>query len=272
MKKIGFTLILSHVLAFANIAEGRFLIPPFNKSLVKYEPLISKGKMDNRFSLLVWNVHKGKDKLNWIRDMQLLTRASDVVLLQEATDNPLMSNMFQKIINNFSWFLAKSFIYIDSGIASGVSSASAYDIDETILHRTDDREPIVNTPKTVILTYMTMANGDPIAFLNIHGLNRTTNAAFFRQIDETLNLIKDFSGPVVYAGDFNTNNKSKFNKLEERMAAYGLKRIAYEDDNRKHQLDWIYTRGCEVESSEILYHIKTSDHDPLYAKLNCRKN
>jgi len=180
-----------------------------------------------------------------------------------------MIQMYENEIKNLDWYFAKSFTYIKTGNSSGVANASPFQIKKAILHRTTDVEPIVGTPKTVILHYMTMENGQQIAFLNIHGLNRTSNAAFFRQIDETLKLIKDFSGPVVYAGDFNTNNQSKFRGLEKRMQNYGLKRYQYSDDTRKHQLDWIYVRGCEVLNSKILYQFDTSDHKPLYAKLQC---
>jgi len=268
--KISLLIVLSLLFTGHFSFAWKYTIPPFSQSLVKFgASLFSKPLLKNEFSLVVWNVHKGKDGEAWVNDMKILTDNSDVLLVQEAMDDELMIEMYENRIKNYDWFFAKSFTYLQTGNSSGVANASPYQITRSILHRTNDLEPIVGTPKTVILSYMTMESGQPIAFLNIHGLNRTTNAAFYRQIDETLNLIKNFSGPVVYAGDFNTNNKSKFNGLDERMLKYGLKRYNYTEDNRKHKLDWIYVRGCEIEKSEILYQFQTSDHKPLFARLNC---
>lgn len=269
MKTIGSTFFGCLLLVGQFSFAGRYLIPPLAQSLMKFEMGTPKPKLNNNFSLLVWNVHKGGDGQAWVNDMKTLAQSSDVFLLQEAMDDDLMTQMFQSEIDYFDWHVAKSFTYTKTGISSGVANASPFLIDRSILHRTSDLEPIVRTPKTVVLSFMTMANGQPIAFLNIHGLNRTTNAAFFRQMDETLAMIKDFSGPVIYAGDFNTNNKSKMKGLESRMQEYGLKRYEFADDRRKSQLDWIYVRGCNIEMGEILYQIQTSDHSPMYAKFNC---
>lgn len=269
MIKIGSTLV--SLLLVGNVSfASRYLIPPLSQSLVKFEQGSAKFKLNTRFSLLVWNVHKGGDGQAWVDDMKTLAQGADVFLLQEALDDELMTQMYQTEIGYFDWHMAKSFTYTKTGISSGVANASSFLIDRSVLHRTSDLEPIVRTPKTVMLSFMTMTNGQMIAILNIHGLNRTSNEAFFRQMDETLALIKDFSGPVIYAGDFNTNNKAKFKGLEVKMQEYGLKRFEFADDHRKSQLDWIYVRGCHVEKGNILYPVKTSDHAPLYAELNCQ--
>ncbi len=249
---------------------GKYLIPPMEQSLLFFESGLLKEKLKNEFSILVWNVHKGKDGQAWVEDMKSLAHHSDIVLLQEAMNDDLMSRMYLNDLNHFDWHMAKSFTYMKTGVSTGVANASSFLIDQSMLHRTLDREPLVKTPKTVMLSYLTMENGKPLAVLNIHGLNVTTNAAFFRQIDGTLNLIENFSGPVIYAGDFNTNNKAKLEGLDLRMSNYGLKRIEYSNDPRKKKLDWIYVRGCTVESSEVLYQYKTSDHKPLIAKMSCR--
>lgn len=268
MIKIGSTLV--SLLLVGNFSfAGRYLIPPPSQSLVKFVQNIPKLKLNTRFSLVAWNVHKGKDGQGWVNDMKTLAQGADVFLLQEALDDELMTQMYQREIGYFDWYMAKSFTYTKTGISSGVANASSFLMDRSILYRTADLEPIVRTPKTVMLSYMTMTNGQSIALLNIHGLNRTSNEAFFRQMDETLALIKDFSGPVIYAGDFNTNNKAKLKGLEVRMQEYGLQRFEFADDHRKNQLDWIYVRGCQIEKGDILYSVKTSDHAPLYAELNC---
>jgi endonuclease/exonuclease/phosphatase (EEP) superfamily protein YafD len=264
-------IIASSIMFLSQICcAGKYTIPPIEQSLIKFETNSPKEKLKNNFSLLVWNVHKGADGQSWVNDMKILAQNADVFLVQEAMDDELMTDMYQKEINNFDWFFAKSFTYNKSGNSSGVVNASPFQTDQAILYRTLEKEPIVGTPKTVMLSFMTMENGNPIALLNIHGLNRTKNEAFFKQISDTLDLIKNFSGPVVYAGDFNTNNKEKFSGLDSMMAKVGLRRFKFQEDHRKHQLDWIYVRGCRVESSDILYQFQTSDHTPISAKLNCQ--
>lgn len=248
---------------------GRFLIPPAEESLVLYQPVESKAVLQNDFSLLVWNVHKGKDEQAWVEDVKRLSLSSDVFLLQEAMDDSLMSKLFGKDLGNFEWFFAKSFSYTKTQISSGVATGATTESTKTLFHRTTDTEPIIGTPKTTMVSFYKLADGQDIAILNIHGLNRTSNAAFYRQIDESLALVKNHNGPIVYAGDFNTNNKKKFAELIKRMDAYGLKRISYPVDERKNQLDWIFYRGCTVTESEILYNYQTSDHAPLRARLNC---
>jgi endonuclease/exonuclease/phosphatase family metal-dependent hydrolase len=260
---ISFTLLNHQVLA------GRFLIPPIEESLVQYQSAKINTVLDNSFSLVVWNVHKGKDDQAWVDDMIRLAPNGDVFLLQEAMDDKHMKNVFGKDLDMYEWFFAKSFSYTKNLVSSGVASGATAKALGAMFHRTSDVEPIVGTPKTTLTTFYKLLNGKEIAVLNIHGLNKTSNRAFYRQLEETLAFIKNHEGPVVYAGDFNTNNKDKFAELEKRMAAYGLKRITYSTDTRKHKLDWIYYRGCDVIESEILYNYESSDHTPLRARLNC---
>jgi endonuclease/exonuclease/phosphatase (EEP) superfamily protein YafD len=266
-----FRLVLSLVIfffAFHGRAD-RFMIPPFDESLLSYPSLEVLPQLPSEFSMLVWNVHKGKDEEAWVVDMNRLTGRADMFVLQEALDDDQMNQLFKQDLHQYEWYFAKSFSYTKTGISSGVVTGSKFEAWARLLHRTEDREPFVKTPKTVVIAFYQLTNGKNLAVLNIHGLNKTSNEAFFKQIDESLVILKNHEGPVVYAGDFNTNNKSKTEGLNQRLAKIGLKKIGYETDHRKHKLDWIYIRGCTPTESEILYDIKTSDHTPLYAKLKC---
>lgn len=225
--------------------------------------------LNNRFSLLVWNIHKGTGGQVWVDDIKKLGPKHDIFLFQEAMDDNEMTDTAANELRNFELFFAKSFSYTKTLLSSGVATAAISTSTNTILHRTKDLEPIVGTPKTMLLSFFKLANSQTLAILNIHGINRASNEAFYRQIDESLALVKNHEGPVIFAGDFNTNKPEKFDELTKRMTAFGLTMIPYPIDQRKNHLDWIFYRGCQVHESEIMYEIQSSDHFPLHAKLEC---
>jgi endonuclease/exonuclease/phosphatase (EEP) superfamily protein YafD len=248
---------------------GRFMIPPIEKSLIEIQSQRRQDVLNNTFSLLVWNIHKGKAGQAWVNDIQTLGPKHDILLFQETTDDNETIDAAANELKNFDLLFAKSFTYTKTLISSGVATASVSTATNTILHRTKDLEPFVRTPKTTLLSLFKLANGETLATLNIHGINRASNEAFYRQIDESLALVRNHQGPIVFAGDFNTNKREKFDELTKRMTALGLTMITYPNDQRRNHLDWIFYRGCQVRESEILYDVQSSDHFPLHARLEC---
>ncbi len=248
---------------------GRFFIPPYEQSLVTFSPQNTFTQLPQEFTIAVWNVHKGKDETPWVKDMKKISQSTDLLLLQEAMDDELFLKLFTNDLKNFEWHFAKSFSYSKSKTSSGVATGSNVTPRSVYLSRTVDHEPIIGTPKTTLVSFYALNSGNKIAMFNIHGLNKTSNAAFFRQIDEALKYIDHHTGPVIFAGDFNTSNNDKMNGLKTRMEKYGLQMITYPEDHRKNHLDWIFMRDCRILRSEILYDYKTSDHTPLLAKLAC---
>lgn len=88
-------------------------------------------------------------------------------------------------------------------------------------------------------------------------------------------LLQTHQGPVLFGGDFNTNNENKWNILEKLiMEDSGLTPVVFSPDDRKTANTWlfwqadlpidhIFTRGLSVTDSRVWKEFKGSDHDAL---------
>lgn len=104
--------------------------------------------------------------------------------------------------------------------------------------------------------------------LNIHGINFVNNLAFENQIVQNLTRVKAHTGPVIYAGDFNTWNSARKDFLITKAREVGLEAsVLTVNGLPKPILDHILTRGLTVQSGRTLEEITSSDHKPLEVTL-----
>ena len=231
----------------------------------------------NRTSeVLVWNIKKG-EKESFHEDFKNLSEGKDLILLQEFLDaDTIVQTVLDHNVHEYS--LGVSFIYDERTPeeATGVAIGSIAPPVKKVLFRTPAREPFIGTPKvTLCTTYRIQDSKQPLLVCNIHGYNFTTDEDFEKQIEMIAPLLQSHPGPILFGGDFNTNNENKWNILEKLVIRdSGLKPVAFSPDNRKMASSWLFwhadlpldhilTKGLTVRDSRVWKDIEGSDHDPL---------
>jgi endonuclease/exonuclease/phosphatase (EEP) superfamily protein YafD len=227
-------------------------------------------QIPNQFSLLTWNIHKGTEGAPWARDLEALASGSQLVLLQEAVTSGFMTRTLEQL-QNLSFMMAQSFFFSD-GISTGVATGSNITLEEKNFRQSPTREPITNTPKVTLLTVYQMQDGEPLLVMNIHGINFVTNKQWRQQLEDLRPYLLNFTGRIVFAGDFNTWNPGRSDYLDVFANQVGLHEVKFSNDTRSIKLDYIFLRGCTANKARLHSEIKTSDHFPLKAEIDCNSN
>jgi len=224
-------------------------------------------------NVLVWNMFKG-DKPDWQRDFLVLSKNKDLVLMQEVYLDNKMKSTFDK--TDYQYVYAKSFIYNKTLISTGVATASRCASIKNISQRSIPLEPIVSTPKMVVITkYKTSFNTD-LLVLNIHGINFVNYIKLATQLKQAYSIARHHTGPIIFAGDFNTWSKMKLYVLKRFAKKLNLNEVKFENDGRMktfgNPLDHVLYRGFKVISSKVHSNIEGSDHKALDIKLEFNSN
>lgn len=221
----------------------------------------------NKVSLLIWNIQKLKQK-QWEDEFTTLAEGKDLILFQEAYENKIFVEK-TSALNDFTWDFAQSFEYLLYGITTGnMIGSNTRSSNAQVLH-SPDLEPILDTPKATIATTYPVVNGDQeLLVISIHGINFTTNNAFYRQLNQIFALIDKHDGPVIFGGDFNTHNNKRFDFLMREAKKRNLINLEFRDSYLRKKfsgniLDHTLARGLEVIDSYIPKNIKGSDHAPM---------
>ncbi|HLT22942.1 MAG TPA: endonuclease/exonuclease/phosphatase family protein [Bacteriovoracaceae bacterium] len=227
-----------------------------------------------KVNILVWNVQKLKQK-GWPEEFQVFSENKDLILLQEAYENELFLNETASL-NDLRWDFGKSFEYLLYGITTGnMIGANTQPKNVTVLH-SPDNEPILDTPKATLATYYQLTNQEnPLLVISIHGINFTTNKAFYRQLNQVFSLIDEHQGPVIFAGDFNTHNKKRLSFLEKESRKRKLKNLDFKNSHLRKKfsgniLDYTFARNVEIIESYVPENSKGSDHPPMILSLKIK--
>lgn len=248
-----------------------FWIPELDDSL-HYFGSAEGEHLPDRLKILIWNVYKGKRGRAWKNDFLNLTKDCDIVLMQEAMLDGIMPEMWQGDLKNYQWKMATSFIYRSTSHRTGVATGSKFSAKDTKVFRGFDREIFVWTPKVTISSmYATENLEHSLLVINTHALLVTTTKAFIRYIDGVLSTIAHHKGPLIFAGDFNTWNQSRWRGLLHLLKAYGLDHVVIPNDERTLKLDHIFVKDLDVLSAKIWNTIYSSDHSPLELQVQLRK-
>jgi endonuclease/exonuclease/phosphatase (EEP) superfamily protein YafD len=222
----------------------------------KGRPLDAAG-----FSLVCWNMLKGR-RNGWENDFQRLVREGDVVLLQEAhlTDQMLLE-LHRAQLN---WSMATAFRF--RGDEAGVLTAAKIDLQEFCMRRF--QEPWLSTPKTSMLAWFPLTDGEQVVVANVHAIAFTFDAIDFQASWRALEVIlQAYAGPLIVAGDFNTWNADREAIVVNTTRRMGLKPVAFPLDRRTrifgHTIDHVYFRGL-VPVAAVVYEVQTSDHNPMH--------
>lgn len=247
-----------------------FYIPDLNDSL-HYFGSSGIEHLPDQLKILIWNVYKGKRGLAWKNDFLNLGTDKDLILLQEAMQDDVMPALWKEELKSYQWKMATSFIYNSTDHRTGVATGARFGSKETKIFRGFDREIFFWTPKvTMSSLYKTQNSDKELMVINTHALLVTTTKAFIRYIDGILSRISHHRGPLIFAGDFNTWNTSRWQALLSLLKSQGLEHVNLPNDERFLKLDHIFVRELEVHSAKIRNDIYSSDHSPLEVEIRLR--
>ena len=178
-------------------------------------------------------------------------------------------------LREFQFDMGVSFLYSNhSSTATGSIIGSRIQPQQVGFTRTSDLEPYIKTPKTTTFAYYPIEGSDQtLLALSIHGINFAGHDKFVNQIEQSVKVIKNHKGPVIFGGDFNTRTKKRIRYLNLSMKKLGLNEVKFKEDYRTRALrygqilDRVYIRGLVARNSKVLNQIYTSDHKGLSLKL-----
>jgi endonuclease/exonuclease/phosphatase (EEP) superfamily protein YafD len=245
-------------------------LPTDAETIVHYGADSAKSfQIDKPLRIAVWNVHKLADDVS-LTDIKYFSYLSDLTLLQES----MMGNEFADYFNdysNYGWFGAISFLD-RSAKGTGVSTGSRVQPEYEAFVRSEVREPILGSPKMILITkYLVGGAADKaskeLLVANIHGINFVGLYSYQKQIDQLVAAVRAHQGPMIVAGDFNTHMPARRKILEKMAVDLKLDHVVL-DNQRSGRLilDHIFERGLDKITAGVRYDIDSSDHYPLYAQ------
>lgn len=262
-------IVITALLLISNSAwSADYVVVPDTKVIKELHPAPNTQVLTSQLNVLVWNVLKGQHANKWAQDLKTLSANRQLVLLQEGMDDNFMPSVL-KSLDTLGWLIGQSFYNDGDHNGTGVVTGAIQTPFSTAFQRSKDLEPIVKTPKVVLFTTYNMEKGSRLLVVNIHGINFVSTAAFSRQIDAAIGIIKAWQGKVIFAGDFNTWSKPRMDYLNKKAREAQLTQVLFPNDPRDLVLDHIFLRGCYSYKSVVHGNIKTSDHKPLTVDLVC---
>lgn len=215
------------------------------------------------FGLLCWNVHKNNTKHHRFRSyLDEIEERYDFMLFQEANfkDDKYFT------LPHFAFDAAANLEV--RGDFYGVLTASRVESSHAHAYLSEGRESLIGPHKSLLVTRHRFEDGQTLLILNVHAINFRENKLFNRELERFLELLEKQEGAMIVAGDFNTWNKRRMDKLLELSEKLGLEMVPFKhDDHVKsfmgNHLDFIFYRDLElIEHSIDKTHV-LSDHNPL---------
>ena len=221
----------------------------------------------DRFGILCWNVHKNNQKADFALFLKDFTKRCEIdfLLLQEANfeDKGLCS------LENFTFDAAANLEV--NGSFFGVLTASKTESAAAKAYLSDEKESLIGTHKSLLLSRYLFGDGKPLLVLNIHAINFRESSSYERELKRFLDRIGEYGGAMIVAGDFNSWSTARTDKLMAFMGMLGLDYVPFAEKEKiksfmgKH-LDFIFYRGLRLIDSMVPDEHNLSDHNPLFAE------
>jgi endonuclease/exonuclease/phosphatase (EEP) superfamily protein YafD len=224
-----------------------------------------KKYVPDTFGVVCWNVYKKNRVHNGFeRFMQKhFIKNADFMLFQEA----YIKNGSECKLKEFAFEAAANLKMEDRYY--GVLTASRIISQDARAFLTEEREMLLGTHKSLLLTKYRFDDGTELLLVNIHAINFRENSAFGREKERLLEFLADYKGALVIAGDFNTWNKNRMERLSLFRERLALEQVAFSQPVKSifgNPIDFIFYRGLELLESRVVNDHGISDHHPLYAK------
>jgi len=251
-----------------------FEIPPLSESFIKWRGPARAALNPEKIDIVVWNILKAK-RDTFAKDFAAFGKGTDIFMLQEVANTDNFFKAYEAYpehqIHFGVSFNYKKSLFKKERILSGTAISSPVAMIDSGMYRTLHKEPFVRTPKVVTWGILPVEGNQDLLIVNIHGLNMTKNKYFKIQMEKCQEIIEGHNGPVIFAGDFNSSNKTKINAMADLARATGLKEVTFKKDDRRRSrfsklfIDHILYRGLEVKTSRVYGEFDGSDHKAMSA-------
>ncbi|MGC9351699.1 MAG: endonuclease/exonuclease/phosphatase family protein [Sulfurovum sp.] len=227
--------------------------------------------LPNTFGILCWNVYKqNKKHFHFKHYLHTLhqKKSIDICIMQEAAFSDQ-----EKFALEHCTYDAAANIEVNDGFY-GVLTASLVASKRADAYLSEGRESLFGPHKSLLVSHYPLSRGGELLILNVHAINFRENRHYDRELEHFLLRVKDHKGPMIIAGDFNTWNKRRMQRLYHLCRGLGLERVPFSQEDKiksfmGHHLDFIFFRGLELLEYEVIEEETISDHNPLMARFRC---
>jgi len=238
------------------------LIPVQNPHLFRHQ----NRTIGQSFSLLCWNIHKENTyPLFHLKLHELLhTYPSDFLLFQEYK----MPKHQPHELKTFSYAMAAN---IETrGHLYGLLTASHLGFDTIHTALTHQKEFMVITKKSTLVSTHSFSDGKSLHLVNMHGINFVSSRVFNKELEKMRLLLSSCSGAMIIGGDFNNWSKKRIKALNDFRKELSLEQADIEEGHHIKQvfskpIDHIFYRGLKLIKAEAIDTKKVSDHNPIHA-------
>ncbi|WP_375057670.1 endonuclease/exonuclease/phosphatase family protein [Zobellella sp. DQSA1] len=225
-------------------------------SPVEYRPLPA------RFTLLSWNIYKQQG--DWRSELDDWAADAELLLLQEASGTEALHHWLQE--RGYRWFQVPAFNW--RGAPQGVLTAAPGEALQACGQRVV--EPMTRVPKSQLFSrYQLTGEPEQLLVVNLHAINFSLRGRSYQeQLERISDVIGDYRGPVIVAGDFNRWNARRDRLLRHWAEREQLQEMTLAEDNRTrfagYPLDSVFYRGLQLEQARSMTST-ASDHGPIKA-------
>ena len=221
--------------------------------------------------VMVWNLKKGQQS-GLDKDLPFYGKDRDLMILSEG----YLSDKVKPIFDSFQdicWDFGTAFLYKkDHDYKTGTMIGSKVSPSWSKVQQTKDHEPFINTPKALTFGKYPIAGSEKeLLVISVHGINAVVPAAFERHMNMAKVEMVKHDGPIIFAGDFNTNMPAKVKFLMRMTGSLGMQSIEFKNDARiktfGQTIDYIFVKGLHPKDSTVLGNLNSSDHKAMMAEL-----
>ena len=241
------------------------------------EPVAHSPGAGPQITVMTLNLAKVTDVDVILREL----RPADILLFQEIVrSRESEASVADRIGRKLGFHV--QFAAPDGGsTVSGIAILSRFELSDVRVYPVPQVNLIFRTRKRVLLAATVHAPGGPIRVICAHLDTRINPADRLKQLGPGIADAKSFEGPVLIAGDFNTNDMQWVShvvpvpwpgwqaaRVRDLMSENGfhtpfsIRRSTF--DHLGMQLDWIFLRKLAARRAEIVP-MAFSDHHALVA-------
>ncbi len=235
---------------------------------VKEESLLqrdAKGEQSKTLRLLNWNVHKKSHHHSWLRDFKILLERyrPNLISFQEYAKINAKSIIDKREAYSYTFMPNIDFRHSQYGLLN----ASTLPLIHHHALYSDDCEPLIKTPKAILIHYYQAEQDRKVTLVNVHMINFVKLSRFTAQLRQIEEVCAGIEGALILSGDFNTWSRKRSHQLERLVQLLELKAVVFPNEQRslKPRLDHIFYRGVRLKDADILTEFNSSDHKPMVA-------
>ncbi|HHF0500834.1 endonuclease/exonuclease/phosphatase family protein [Vibrio diabolicus] len=212
-------------------------------------------------NVLVWNIYK-QNRTNWQSALNEFSAEKQLLLLQEASMTP----SFKQWLVDGNWVSNQVSAFKALGSGAGVISIAQGQPEKACAYTS--KEPWLRLPKSALYSQYHLSNGERLAVVNVHAINFTVGTQeYVSQLTALEMLLKHHTGPILFAGDFNSWSESRVNAMRQALKAADLQEVTFSPDHRVQfitglPLDHVFYRGLTLKYAKAPQS-DASDHNPL---------